>query len=237
MSSVRPATWISTVYEMDSARSLLNHADETVSGARLAEESIDPLVTVASIGAEKMLKMTLGVINTEMHGTWPTKTVMRGFGHDITELDRTCRDLLDRRAAAMLGQRRGTFEAICETVDSNPVVAGLLELLSRYAQNGRFYNLDELANQPQPNPAPRELWRTAVEAAVHRADPMIASLLSGIATWDAGVARLFAQVRRALASWRELYFSAWIWGLCGEDAKQYGWTLQPPKAAHLISVE
>jgi hypothetical protein len=219
--------WVAKIYEMNAARALLDHADNTLAGSRFAEESVEPLLTVASIGCEKVLKMTLGVINTEVHGAWPSKQVMKTFGHDVVTLDSQCRRLFRERSELALA--KGYFKALQDEADADGLIGTFLTVLARYASNGRFYYLDDLADNPQDLPAPSEFW-SDVESQTLQTDPEILQLLNGTnQDVDAAVARSIGHVRTSLARWRNLYYRAWIQGVCGEQAKAYGWQLQLPK--------
>jgi hypothetical protein len=128
--------WISTLYELNSARALLDHADSILSGYRFAEESLDPLLTVASIGCEKVLKMTVGLLHVESAGAWPSKNIMRtDYGHDVVLLDQVCRDLM--RGRIQLAVAPGYVEELLEGIEADPLVGPFLHLLARYAANGR----------------------------------------------------------------------------------------------------
>jgi hypothetical protein len=48
-------------------------------------------------GAEKLLKLTLGLYGLEVDGNWPKAAVMLAFGHKITELNAKVERLIRSR--------------------------------------------------------------------------------------------------------------------------------------------
>ena len=204
--------------DLDAIRAeLLDHADSILSGYRFAEESLDPLLTVASIGCEKVIKMTVGLLHVESAGAWPSKNIMRtDYGHNVILLDQVCRDLM--RGRIQLAVARGYVEDLLEGIEADPLVGPFLHLLARYAANGRFYYLDDLADEPQPLPPPSELWEE-LTSAVNGFDPeVLQPLIAG--PYDDAAARTIGHVRTALWKWRNMYWRAWIQGVCGPTASR-----------------
>lgn len=217
--------WMLLVTEIDAAASLLDHADSILREIRFSNEDLEPLLTVWSIGAEKLLKLTIGAIHASEHGSWPTVKAMRDdYGHKILKLDAECRSLIGHRLNSATHRR--VVEAELAAVAGDRVITPCLELLTRYADKGRFYYLDHLANSPQPDPAPTELWDELLTG-IGNEDPdtTFAGTQPEI---ELSIRRTFEQVRTALRAWRTLYYRAWIQGICGEDARGYGWRLEPP---------
>lgn len=157
--------------------SLLDHAEHLLGEFRFANRSLEPLLTVWSIGAEKLLKMTTGMIHTEMTGSWPTVHEICGeYGHDSAALDRRCRDLIRQRMP--LATHPPVIDAALRAVDGEELIDDLLQMLTRYAKSGRFYNLDHLASSPQFEASPTELWEE-VQLKVQRRDPSISAAVGG----------------------------------------------------------
>lgn len=217
--------WMLLVTEIDAAAALLDHTDAILRTIRFNNKHLEPLLTVWSIGAEKLLKLTIGMVYTEEHGTWPSVQTMRNeYGHDITNLDAVCRGLIaDRLDAATY---RAVVQADLNAVSEDDVIAAGLDVLTRYASKGRFFYLDSLANAPQPQPAPSELWDDILTGIV-TGDPEL-RLGQTLPETELAIRQMFERVRTAMRTWRTLYYRAWIQGICGEHARGYGWRFQPP---------
>lgn len=72
--------------EMTSTRNLLGYGLKVLRGARFIETTRDPIMTMLSIGVEKLLKLTVGVISLDETETWPSKPKMMSYGHGIVSL-------------------------------------------------------------------------------------------------------------------------------------------------------
>lgn len=190
-----------------------------------ASRDAEPVLVLLATGAEKLLKMTYGVTISARDGSWPSKAVMRDYGHDVARLDGDCRQLL--RGRADLATASGYFSDLLDSIDLDPFIAALLDTLSVYGDRGRFHNLDHLAEMPQPGPSPLQMWER-LDAAVVSADP---SAISHIGKSEADFQRVRGAANDRLAvsifGWQNLYHRAWIQGVCGQEAKRHGFTLQP----------
>ncbi|KOV87597.1 hypothetical protein [Nocardia sp. NRRL S-836] len=104
---------------------------------------------------------------------------MTGIGHDIVKLYSHVRGLIVQDAPT-----RSTAPAfiaeLLDKVDSNPHIGQVLEVLGTYAIRGRFYNLDHLADAPQPGDSPKQLW----EALHHTLLTLHPNLLMQLASVD-----------------------------------------------------
>jgi hypothetical protein len=100
-------------------------------------------------------------------------------------------------------------------VRSDEVLAILLSTFSRYATQGRFYNLDHLADSTQAEPSPAKLWEDMHQLLL-QANP---ALLSDDAGPRPALNRL---IREALATWYELIQRSWMTGVFGAEARFWG---------------
>ena len=98
---------------------------------------------------------------------------------------------------------------------SDEVLAILLSTFSRYATQGRFYNLDHLADSTQAEPSPAKLWEDMHQLLL-QANP---ALLSDDAGRRPALNRL---IREALATWCELIQRSWMTGVFGAEARLWG---------------
>ncbi len=156
--------------EMTSTRNLLGYGVKVLRVSRFMETTRDPIMTLLSIGVEKLLKLTVGVVSLDETTSWPSKSTMTAFGHGID-------DLFDH-AMVQIRSRTATssdyVQDLVATVENDIVLRPLLAALDRYGKSGRFYNLDLLADRPQPDTDPAHMWDEAEGAAL--GDPAIARL-------------------------------------------------------------
>lgn len=226
MANVREmAKWLALTFELDAATSLLSCGTSLMQDYGFASRDAEPVLVLLATGAEKLLKMTYGVTISASDGSWPSIAVMREYGHNVARLDADCRQPL--RDRAHLATASGYFSDLLDEINLDPFIGPLLDTLTVYGDRGRFHNLDHLAEMPQPGPSPLQMW-LRLDIAVVSADPSGFSHI-GKSEEDFQRVRGAANDRLAvsIARWQNLYFRAWIQGVCGEDAKKHGYTLQP----------
>ncbi|MFB2598149.1 hypothetical protein ACEXQE_10185 [Herbiconiux sp. P17] len=155
---------------MTSTRNLLGYGLRALRSARFIETTRDPVMTMLSIGVEKLLKLVVGVIALHETQSWPSKATMMSFGHGIVALsDHTLKQVRTRTNASS-----DYVKGLVDAVDADPVLQPLLAALDRYGKAGRFYNLDLLADSPQTGQDPAHLWNEAEQAALR--DPIVDQL-------------------------------------------------------------
>lgn len=145
------------INEMTSARNLLAYGIKSLRDAPFIETTLDPILSLLSIGVEKHLKLILGVIGIDKTGGWPPFNAMKG--HDIVAM-------YDRVMTAIRERTTDKSQFVRDHVagvDADPVIPALMAVLERYAREGRFYNLDRLAERTQKDDPPWSYW-SKVEA-------------------------------------------------------------------------
>ncbi|MFE9751643.1 hypothetical protein ACFYOT_42645 [Saccharothrix saharensis] len=210
--------------ELDAAASLVKRAVELLGRYRSAAHDADPLPACLSIGVEKTTKLTLGMASIKDTGRWPDKATMKdSCGHRVVLLDSKCREHIashaDQSSVAPLIRR------LLDEVAQDRVMPAVLETLDRYGTQGRFHNLDALAESPQLTPSPRELW-DATDNLVWNSDPALVATVAG-PDFAQSRKRVNAIIIASIQRWRELYFRAWITGVLGSDARQWSAYLAP----------
>jgi len=109
----------------------------------------------------------------------------------------------------------GYIQELLDEVRSDEILSILLSTFSRYATQGRFYNLDHLADSAQAEPSPAELWEDMHQLLL-QANP---ALLSDDAARRPALNR---RIRESLATWCELIQRSWMTGVFGDEARQWG---------------
>lgn len=210
--------------ELDAAASLLKRAVEMLGHYRSAAHDADPLLACLSIGVEKTTKLTLGMAGIQDAGRWPDRSTMKdSWGHRVVLLDGKCREHMashaDESSVAPLIRR------MLDEVAQDRVLAAMLETLDHYGTRGRFHNLDALAESPQAEPSPRELWNT-MDNLVWKSD---AALSATMGSPDRAQSRARANeiLGASIMRWKELYFRAWTTGVLGVNARQWATYLAP----------
>ncbi|KQQ19990.1 hypothetical protein ASF48_13930 [Rathayibacter sp. Leaf299] len=219
---------IALIEEMDSAKHLLAYGERTVRSAAFADTTRDPILTMLSIGVEKLLKVAVGLVALDESGAWPTQTVMkREFGHGVVKLD----GLLREKLRAGIGDKSSYAQGWFAKVETDPVWPILLDALDAYGRSGRFYNLDLLADEPQSWDSPSAQW-TLVENCAIDASPELQALRdAGFAGDMAAFNRLTRGTNTAIADslhrWWEAIAVLGRHGLMGEHNKAFGFEVHP----------
>lgn len=65
---------------MTSTRNLLAYGIRVIRTGAFIDTTRDPILTMLSIGVEKLYKLTLGLIALDCDHKWPTKTEMQKQG-------------------------------------------------------------------------------------------------------------------------------------------------------------
>ena len=94
------------------------------------------VLALLSAGAEKLLKLTLGLCALDTEGSWPNVQVMRQrWGHRIAELDEQVRTMLLSRSH--LSNARPFIQALLHRTATDPIRAELFGTLQDYASAWR----------------------------------------------------------------------------------------------------
>lgn len=179
--------------EMTSTRNLLAYGIRVVRTGAFIDTTRDPILTMLSIGVEKLYKLTLGLIALDRDQRWPTKSEMQKQGHKLVPMHAMVMNELRLRTA-----NKGQYvrELLAE-VDNDPVVLPIIEALDMYGRMGRFYYLDELGDAPQPV-SPDDAWQNIENAVL--ADPAVATFYQQ-AMKDVGDNDAWVKFIRALHEW------------------------------------
>jgi hypothetical protein len=219
--------------EMTSTRNLLGYGVKVLRGARFIETTRDPIMTMLSIGVEKLLKLTVGVISLDETETWPSKPRMMSYGHGIVSLFDHVMEEIRARTLNSSDYVRGLVAG----VDADPVLRPLLAALDRYGRAGRFYNLDMLADSPQPEASPAMMWDEAEQATL--AEPRIVELqriatelLSNNEAWDAFYAGVQGHAADSVERLWEMISRVGINHALGVTGATMGWEIAQTSVGH-----
>ena len=143
-----------------------------VRSAPFVDTTQDPILTMLSIGLEKLYKLTLGLITLDTSGSWPSSDVMRAHGHNITRMHELVFVELGKRTADASPYVR----SLLNRTHADPVIKPLITALDMYGRSGRFYHLDLLGEAQHHRESPSSYWQEVESAASSDAD--IQQLLS-----------------------------------------------------------
>lgn len=213
--------------EMTSTRNLLAYGLRVIRSAAFIDATRDPILTMLSIGLEKLYKITLGLVSLDHDHRWPSKAEMQRRGHNLLEMHEAVLGELHARTADSTPYVRG----LVEEVEKDQVVAPIVAALDLYGRGGRFYNLDELGGHSQPI-SPGAAWQE-IEAAV-LLDPAVQALFQR-AMADTSDGAIWAEMTEALheriaVSVERLWTAVAVCGrnhVLGETGRAFGVEVHP----------
>jgi len=216
--------------EQTSARNLLAYGLNALRTAAFLETTRDPIMTMLSIGVEKLFKMALGLAHVAEHREWPPAVRFKNvWRHD---LDVMLDELLGILHARMNRATHAHYvETMLEEVERDPALRPLIAALSSYGKQGRFYNLDLLAERPQAGPGPDEMWSIVEQVLIEHDDDLRAQRTAVTATDPAAqesfIHALEARTADSLERLWRLLAMAGVQGVLGDRGKGWGIDVDP----------
>ncbi len=218
------------IFETTSTRNLLGYGLWALRNARFWETTRDPILTMLSIGVEKLLKMSLGLAHVAEHDEWPPLATFRDtWRHNISNMHEVL--MLTIRDRLSEATHPACVESQLLEVENDPVLPALMAALSRYGQSGRFYHLDELALSPQAGEEPGHMWSEAENIAL-RLDPQMKAKFETASSdpdpevFDAFVHELEAHLAASIERWWDLVALAGKHCILGERGKGWGFDVE-----------
>ncbi|TCI95941.1 hypothetical protein [Aeromicrobium sp. IC_218] len=215
------------IAECTSTRNLLGYGSYVVRDAPFWDTTRDPVLTMLSIGMEKLHKLALGLIVLDDEGSWPAKAAMKDWGHGIAAMHHRLLPELVRRA----GDASPFVRAKVGAIASNVVVPPLIRVLDLYGRSGRFFYLDSLARSPQVFD-PAHAWGDVENAA--RDDPHVSNLMGNAlerpadqSAWDSLRSAQNERIASAIEVIWEAISSASANGVLGEVGRMVASELAP----------
>lgn len=224
------------IFETTSARNLLGHGIWTLRNAAFMETTLDPIMTMLSIGLEKMMKMALGLLSVADTGTWPPHTRFQShWRHDLVLMNSELVPALGARLH--LATHRPVVEPKLAAIESDPAWGPILDALTRYGVSGRFYYLDQLAERPQAGEQPKALWDQA-ERELIRADPALDAAFHAAAArpleFEAFLQRLEGRMAQTIEDYWELLCFAGMHRMLGQRGVSWGTDARPDMVGRQI---
>lgn len=219
---------LNLIQESDSAKHLLAYGIRALRTAAFIETTRDPIMTMLSIGVEKMLKLGLGMNHIAGTGVWLPLTVLKNdYRHNLIKMDALLRDAI-RNNITRATHRYWVDEALA-AVEGDPVWSPLVAALNRYGQEGRFYYLDALAENPQRDESPQTFWDAAERVALEN-DPELNDLfdrmLADYSLSDEFYRKLNERMAGSLQRYWDLVAMAGVQGVLGDRGKGWGHDFQ-----------
>lgn len=213
--------------EMTSTRNLLAYGIRIIRTGAFIETTRDPILTMLSIGVEKLYKLTLGLIALDERRTWLTRDEMKAHGHNLVAMHQAVMESLRIRTAS----KSQYVRKLVVDVDADLAIEPVINALDLYGQMGRFYYLDQLGDHLQLV-SPDDAWQKIERAAI--ADPQVASLykqamdhIGDNAAWDRFVRALNERIAVAV---ERLWIMIAVCGrnhVLGETGGVFGFEVHP----------
>jgi hypothetical protein len=208
---------LALIRESNDAAALFSRGLDAVRTMRHDYTDAVAVMALLALGAEKMLKLTIGLAGRGEGAGWPSKDYMRWeIGHRILKADQIARPLLDTYP----GSVPGLLTDLKRRVGADPVLPHALEALDNFGKDGRFHYLDMLASATLTEDSPQTLWISMTTAIAQNDSDMLTDLAS-VEHFGRGRQRLNNTVVAALSGWWDLYMTSWRTGAIGDEAKQY----------------
>jgi hypothetical protein len=208
---------LALIRECNTAATLFSRGLDTVRTMRHDYTDAVVAMSLLALGAEKMLKLTIGLSERDQGRNWPSKKHMRdNIGHEVLKADQTARPLLDTHA----GTVPGFLDDMKTQVAGDPALPAVLDALDKFGDAGRFHYLDVLTGATLTDESPQTLWGEMTTAIAVR-DPAMLADISSTDNYERGRRRLDEEITGSLTRWWELYVAAWRTGALGDEAKRY----------------
>ncbi|WP_395691521.1 hypothetical protein [Nocardioides sp.] len=208
--------------ELDEATAITSVGLRNLRDLHHVSEEAAAVLTLLSIGSEKMLKMALGLAELDDGHPWPATAQMKRWGHNIGELDGLARARYERQIDRSTAP--GYIRELLDQCADDRTLRALLEILTAWGLQARFHRLDELAGSPQPEESPQALW-DEMETDVLSDAPELLRRLGDPAAYDETRAKVNELIGDSFRRWWNLHARAWMTGVLGPEVQGHGGTL------------
>ncbi|MCE4025006.1 hypothetical protein LXM50_03360 [Microbacterium sp. Au-Mic1] len=212
------------IQESDSAKHLLAYGIRALRTAVFIETTRDPIMTMLSIGVEKMLKLGLGLNHLAATRGWLPLAVLRNdYRHNLIKMEGLLREAIQLNVGRAMHPHY-VNEAL-SAVDNDPVWLSLVAALNRYGQEGRFYFLDALADNPQREESPQVFWDAAERVALENEpelNDLFQRMIGDYSLSDEFYRKLNERMADSLQRYWDLVAIAGVQGVLGDRGKGWG---------------
>ncbi|MFI6578067.1 hypothetical protein ACIBFB_19940 [Nocardiopsis sp. NPDC050513] len=212
------------IEEAASVRNLMRDAIQAIRDMRYVHMNGDAVFTLGSIGVEKAMKVMLGCATVANTDAWPTKEVLKSWGHDIEKLNSHILTKIDEGVEHTTAT--GYSAQLAGRVKESTLLPLVFAAFARYGRSGRFHHLDILAtDEPGEHDQPSEYWEQ-VELHVQESLPEFREVPYGDnAAVDAYVERLRSFIADELDAWWFCLHRLGVQGCFGDLGKKIGWEI------------
>ena len=162
------------IYETETAVTLVGAGIETIAKWDGAEDQRTIGLHLLAQGFERLLKVTLALIQLNEEGTFPSSKRLKQYGHVLSGLLDDILTACDRDRAFV---DRPAIMHDVEFLASNDLWRAILDVLSELGSGGRYHDLDTILDGQAQSQRPLDLWEK-IEMDLCKADPKWFALLN-----------------------------------------------------------
>ncbi|MEU1899303.1 hypothetical protein ABZ512_13045 [Nocardiopsis dassonvillei] len=212
------------IEEAASVCNLMRASTQSIRDMRYVQIDGDAIFTLGSIGVEKAMKVMLGCATVADTGAWPTKKVLKSWGHDIEELSSHVLREIDEGVEHTAAP--GYSAHLAGHIKESTLLPLIFAAFARYGKSGRFHHLDILAtDEPGEHDQPSEYWER-VELHVQESRHEFHEVPYGDnSELDAYIKRLRCFIADELDAWWFCLHRLGVQGCFGDLGKKVGWQI------------
>lgn len=205
-------------------RNLMRTSIQAIRDMRYVHIDGDAVFTLGSIGVEKAMKIILGCVTVDNAGAWPTKKVLKSWGHDIEELNSRVLTAIDEGVKHTTATGYSAY--LAEHIKESTLLPLVFAAFARYGKSGRFHHLNILAtDEPGEHDKPSDYWERA-ELHVQESRPEFREVPYGDnAALDAYEKKLRRSIAGELDAWWFCLHRLGVQGCFGGLGKKVGWQI------------
>ena len=207
---------LNLTHEANDAGSLFSHGLRVTRDVSYDYTDATAAMSLLALGAEKLLKLTIGLAHLDRSEPWPSLRYMKRFRHRVAAADVEARTQIPLTRGTVPGH----LQQRAADIDSDPVLGAVLLALERFGDTGRFYFLDSLGERPQTEPAPHFLWVGMVSDVIKNDAALSAKMMTAEGLRE-GRPEVNRTIVRSLVEWWEFYRTVWTTGAIGDQAKEF----------------
>lgn len=211
------------IEETTSVCNLMRTSIQAIRNMRYVHLDGDAVFTLGSIGVEKAMKVMLGCAAVADTGAWPTKAVLKDWGHDIEKLNSRVLSVIDEGVEHTAAP--GYSTRLAGHVKESTFLPLVFAAFARYGRSGRFHHLDILAtDEPGEHDQPSEYWER-VELHVQERPEFRDPPFGDNTALDAYEKRLRGSIADELDAWWFCLHRLGVQGCFGDLGKKVGWQI------------